>query len=305
MTHFTRRQALIGAAAAPLAAGLAGQVQANAKMMGASTANYHRIVRGGFEVTTILAAAFVRDNAQSIFGTNVSAEEFAAVSAANFLPADRVMLPVTPTVVNTGTELLLFDAGADPAGTAAALGNAGYTPEQIDAVVLTHMHPDHIGGLIGDSGPTFPNARIIATAEEHNFWAGNNNEVFNAKVKPLNDRVSFIEDGGSVAPGITAMHAFGHTPGHTTYLLDSEGAQLLIFGDTANHPVWSLGYPDWEVVFDIDKSMAAATRRRVLSMLAAEKMPFIGFHMPFPGMGFVETRGDGFRYVPVSYQMHL
>lgn len=305
MTHFTRRQALAAAAAAPLAVGLAGRASASAELMGPGAPSYNRVTLGSFDVTTILAASFVRENPQSLFGLNVSAEEFAEVSAANFLPADKAMMPVTPTVVNTGAELLLFDAGANADLTVAALAQAGYTPDQVDTIVLTHMHPDHIGGLIGENGPTFPNARIITNTEEHSFWGGRENEVFNAKVKPLNDRITFLKDGEDVVSGITAMAAPGHTPGHTTYLLESDGQQLLVFGDTAVHYVWSLAHPDWELVFDTDKEMAKTTRRRVLSMLAAEKMPFIGFHMPFPGLGYVETSGDNFRYVPASYQMLL
>ena len=114
-----------------------------------------------------------------------------------------------------------------------------------------------------------------------------------------------IGDGDEAAPGITGMAAFGHTPGHMIYMIESGGSQLVITADTANHYVWSLAYPDWEVRFDMDKAAAAATRRRVLDMLAADKIPFIGYHMPFPAMGYVDTRDDGFRYVPVSYQMML
>lgn len=89
------------------------------------------------------------------------------------------------------------------------------------------------------------------------------------------------------------------------YRLESGGQSLLIGGDFTNHHVWSLAYPDWEVRFDQDKAAAAATRRKILGMLAADRVPLIGYHMPFPGMGYVETRGDGFRYVPVSYQLSI
>jgi len=124
-------------------------------------------------------------------------------------------------------------------------------------------------------------------------------------VAPLADRFGLLGDGDSVAPGITAMAAFGHTPGHMTFMLESAGESLLIFADTANHYVWSLAYPDWQVRFDMDKDAAAATRRRVLGMLAADRVPLLGYHMPFPAIGFVETRGDGFHFVPASYQMLL
>jgi len=114
-----------------------------------------------------------------------------------------------------------------------------------------------------------------------------------------------IGDGASVAPGITAMAAHGHTPGHTAYMIESGGSQLLIAADFANHYVWSLGYPDWEVKFDMDKQAAAATRRRLLGMLAADNIPFVGYHMPWPGIGYVAAQGDGFAYEPASYQLML
>jgi glyoxylase-like metal-dependent hydrolase (beta-lactamase superfamily II) len=131
------------------------------------------------------------------------------------------------------------------------------------------------------------------------------NEGFDKNVRPLNDKISFLDDGGSVSSGITALASHGHTPGHMGYMLESEGASLMLIADLANHYVWSLAYPDWEVRFDMDKAMAAAARRKVLGMLAADRVPFIGYHMPFPALGYVETRGDGFQYVPSSYQMMM
>jgi len=101
------------------------------------------------------------------------------------------------------------------------------------------------------------------------------------------------------------MAAHGHTPGHTVYMIESGGSQLLLAADFANHYVWSLGYPDWEVKFDMDKDAAAATRRRLLDMMAADRLPFIGYHMPWPATGFVERDGESYRYVPTSYQLML
>jgi glyoxylase-like metal-dependent hydrolase (beta-lactamase superfamily II) len=113
----------------------------------------------------------------------------------------------------------------------------------------------------------------------------------------------FLEDGQDVVSGVTGMAAFGHTPGHMVYRIESEGAGLMLFADLANHPVWSLARPDWEVRFDMDKEAAAASRRRVLDMIAADRVPAIGYHMPFPAMGFVAADGDGFRWVPESGQL--
>ncbi|WP_422001920.1 MBL fold metallo-hydrolase [Roseovarius mucosus] len=300
----TRRAILGSAAALPLAA-MTTPARAAAPMLGASTTRYNRVTLGDFEVTTLLAATTARPDPQTIFGLNVSAEEFAAVSAANNIPTDQAQFFFTPTVINTGAELVLFDTGLNPDAITSALAAAGYTPDQVDVVVLTHMHGDHIGGLMGESGATFPNARYVTASAEYDHWAAAGNEGFDSKMRPLAEKTEMIGDGASVASGITAMSAAGHTPGHTAYMIESGGKSLVIAADFANHYVWSLGYPDWEVTFDMDKAQATATRRKVLGMLAADKVPFIGYHMPFPAVGYVETRGDGFQYVPASYQLML
>lgn len=301
----TRRAILGSAAALPLAA-MTGTARAAAPMLGAATTRFNRVTLGDFEVTTLLAATMPRPEPQTIFGLNVSAEEFAQVSAANNIPIDQAQFFFTPTVINTGTELVLFDTGLNPEAITGALAAAGYTPDQVDVVVITHMHGDHIGGLMGEGGAaTFPNARYVTASTEYDHWAAAGNEGFDAKMRPLAEKTEMVGDGASVASGITAMSAPGHTPGHTAYMIESGGKSLVIAADFANHYVWSLGYPDWEVKFDMDKAQAAATRRKVLDMLAADKVPFIGYHMPFPAVGYVETRGDGFQYVPASYQLML
>jgi glyoxylase-like metal-dependent hydrolase (beta-lactamase superfamily II) len=307
MPALSRRHALIAAAALPFAPAILRATPARAEMplQGAAMPTFNRFRLGAFEVTTLLAGTRTVDAPQDIFGMNVDADTFNAASDAAFIPTDKAQFFFTPTLVNTGSELVLFDTGLDPDSITATLASAGVTPDQVDTVVITHMHGDHIGGLMGPNGATFANARYVTGSVENNHWAGAANENYEAAVRPLTDKTTYLDDTGSVTGGITAMAAFGHSPGHMIYMLESEGRQLAITADTANHYVWSLGYPDWEVKFDADKAAAAATRRTVFGMLAADRVPFIGYHMPFPGMGYVEAQGDGFRYVPVSYQMML
>lgn len=302
---FTRRTALAGAAALPLAAATASTARASAPLQGAGTAPFQRVTLGGYDVTTILAGSRAVPEPQNIFGMNVDAETFNSVSAAAHLPTDQAQFFFTPTVVNTGAELVLFDTGLSADGTLAALQAAGYTADQVDIVVITHMHGDHIGGLMNGDAPTYPNARYVTGQVEYDAWAKAGNENFDAKVKPLAEKMTFIGDGGAVASGITGMAAFGHTPGHMVYMIENEGKQLVLGADFANHYVWSLAHPDWEVKFDMDKQAAAATRRRLLDMMAADGTPFVGYHMPWPAFGYVETAGDGFKYVPHSYQLLL
>lgn len=315
--HLSRRTALLGAAALPLAATLpltnSGLANAAAHSTGKTNAAYSHYKVGDFIVTTLLAGSRPSDKPQETFGMNVEPDEFASVSADNFIPADSFTAFFTPTIVNTGSDVVLFDTGLPSESTpaiVAAMAEAGYQPEDVTVLIITHMHPDHIGGIMNGGNPTFPNAKIFTGSVEYNFWSGPGKDnrvgqMVAGMVTPLVERITFLDDGGSPASGITAMAAFGHTPGHMTYMLESNGQQLLIAADLANHYVWSLAHPDWEVRFDADKAAAAESRRRVLGMLAADKVPFIGYHMPFPAVGFVDTRGDGFHYVPESYQLSL
>ena len=272
----------------------------------ARSETHRRFNLGGFEVTVVLAGTrTVTDDPQGTFGMNVDKDTFTAVSEQNFIPADKTQFFFNPTVVNTGSDMILFDTGLNGEAITGVLATAGIAAEDIDTVVLTHMHGDHIGGLMTEGNPTFPNARYVAGAAEYEYWAAQENERVAGNVTPLAEKTEFVGDGFSVASGVTGMAAFGHTPGHMVYMIESEGKQLLLTADLANHYVWSLAYPDWEVRFDIDKEAAAVTRRRVLDMLATDRIPFIGYHMPFPGVGFVDTRDDGFRYVPETYQLML
>lgn len=303
----TRRAALGSAAALPFVSAAAPALASGTESK-ASTAVARSFQLGDLTVTTLLDGSLPRDGAKEIFGGGASDEEFAKVSADNFISADMAQFFFTPTLVNTGSELILFDTGLGQGGIQNALADAGVAPEAINVVVLTHMHPDHIGGMTTNDAPTFPNARYVTAASEYDFWsaqdAGNRvGDLVAAKVTPMADKMSFIEDGGEVASGITATAAFGHTPGHMVYHLESNGQRLILTADLANHYVWSFAHPEWEVRFDMDKAAATASRRNVLGMLAADKVPMIGYHMPFPAAGYVEPRGEGFRFVPVSYQL--
>ena len=311
ISEITRRSLVAGTAALGASSALPGSAFAKADLAPPGGGIFSRVKVGSFDVTTLLDGERTVDGAQNIFGMNVSAEEFAKVSAENLIPADKAQFFFTPTVVNTGNELVLFDTGLGESGNIkGALAAAGYTPEQIDVVVITHMHPDHIGGLILDGKPTFPNARYVTGSTEYDFWASKNGEgripeLMTKKVTPIADQFTFVKGGDAIASGLTAMETFGHTPGHMAYMIESDGEQIALLADMTNHYVWSLAYPDWEVKFDMDKSAAAATRRKILGMLATDKIPFIGYHMPFPATGYVEASGNGFKYIPTSYQLKL
>ena len=123
---------------------------------------------------------------------------------------------------------------------------------------------------------------------------------------PFADKITFLKPGADVAPGIRALEAYGHTPGHLTFHIESEGKRLFFLGDCCHHHVASLARPDWHVVFDVDREKGALTRKKVFDMLATERIPVSAFHMPFPSIGYVERLGaGGYRWLPHSYQLNL
>ncbi|WGH78158.1 MBL fold metallo-hydrolase [Jannaschia ovalis] len=308
MTNMTRRAALTAAAAIPAAALLpASAARAAAHAATGPTQPKARGAKvGDLTVTALLAGTASREgDQQETFGMNVDAETFAEVSQKAFLPVDKSQFFFTPTLVRAGENVILFDTGLNSAGLMEAMSEAGATADEVTHVVITHMHGDHIGGLLTDGAPTFANAEHITGEAEMAHWSEAGGDSFEANVASLRDQFTLIGDGAELAPGITAMAMFGHTPGMMGYMLNSGDASLLITADMTNHYVWSLAYPDWEVRFDMDKAAAAETRRRVLGMLAAERMPMLGYHMPFPAMGFVEARDTGFHWTPESYQLML
>ncbi|MGE6781203.1 MBL fold metallo-hydrolase [Ensifer adhaerens] len=276
---------------------------------------------GAFKVVAINDGTRVSDKPHETYGTNQPQQAVAELLQRNFLPTDALLNSYSPVLVDTGSDLVLFDTGMGEGGREAGTGRlldgiraAGYLPEQVSVVVVTHMHGDHIGGLMEAGKPAFANARYVMGEAEYAFWkdparvgtpAENGHKAVLEKVVPLAEKATFIGDGAEVVPGIAAVAAFGHSPGHMVFRLDSDGRGMMLTADTANHYVLSLQRPDWEVRFDMDKTKAAETRRRVFDMIASERLPFIGYHMPFPAVGFVEKQGEGYRFVPASYQLDI
>jgi glyoxylase-like metal-dependent hydrolase (beta-lactamase superfamily II) len=287
----------------------------------ARTSGSRRFAIGDFQVTTLSDGGRVMPDPHTIFGTDQAPEDVAALLDENFLPASHMRNMFTPTLVDTGSERILFDTGNGEAGREAGAGQllasleeAGYTTDDISVVVLTHLHGDHINGLTEGGDVAFANARYVTGQEEYDFWtdearagtpAEGNHTAVMEKVAPLAEKMSFLQDGGEVVSGVTAMAAFGHTPGHMVYMIESGEDRLVLTADTANHFVLSLQRPEWEVSFDMDKEMAAQSRARLFDMIAADRLAFVGYHMPFPALGFVERQDTGYRYVPATYQFDV
>ena len=324
LAKITRRQtfALAGAGALVAAGGIrTDAAAAGVPMQGAAVPVIYRFPLGEAEVTTIRDGAVVAEEPHKIFGINVEPEEVQELLQANFLPPGKLENGYTQTLLNTGSELVLFDTGngagrrPDAGHMRQRLAEAGVPPEAIDVVVITHFHPDHIGGLMEEGAPAFPNARYVIGQAEYDFWSpaekaeaeatARVGKLVQSNVVPVAEKATFVKAGDTVAPGVTAIASHGHTPGHLSFMIESDGRRLLVLGDVANHYVLSVQRPDWHVSFDMDKEAAVAARKQVLGMLAADRIPFVGYHMPYPSTGYIEAVGDGFRYVPVSYQLRV
>lgn len=317
MTHLTRRHALLGslgtAAALPTLAATSALADGHASA-GAATLPSRPVFNqgnlGAFTVMTVLDGATSQfGKTYEIFGEDQPPEEVQAFAVENFLPPAALEIGFTPTIVDTGTARILFDTGlgGNNGQLAARMMAAGVDPASVTHVVITHMHPDHVGGLMSDGTPTFGAAEYITGETEFQHWTSGDAVADHivSNVMPLADRFRLIRPGDDVVAGITAMEAFGHTPGHLAFNLESDGARVVITADAANHYVLSLQKPDWQVRFDMDKAAAAQTRKDLFGMIAAEKVPFIGYHMPFPSIGYLEPKGDGFQYVAASYQFYV
>ena len=222
--------------------------------------------------------------------------------------------PYICMLVNTGDHRVLVDTGAgsrdpDAGKLIQNLRVAGIAPEEIDLVILTHNHPDHIGGNTLKNGQlAFPNARYAMLKDEWDFWTSEDvGEKLNAQVRevftsvtcenlpPIKDRLELIEGEGEILPGIKAISAAGHTPGHMALLISSEGDQLLYISDLVLHPI-HLEQPEWCAVFDFAPDQVVATRRRLLNRAASEKWLLHAFHFPFPGLGHVIEKGEGWSW---------
>lgn len=279
---------------------------------------FYRFKLGGFTVTTVHDGHFRRP--VEGFVRDVPTSQVQALLAEQGLPQDVLTIPFTITFVETPRGLVVFDAGTggQMAPTAGQMGAnmraAGLDPARVTAVVVSHFHGDHITGLTtAQNEAVFPNAEIVVPAAEWAFWTDEGN-VSRApegqrgtfanttrRFAPYRARIRQVADGAEVLPGIRAVAAHGHTPGHTVYHVADGADQLMFLADLTNRPEVNGRRPDWAIVFDMDGAAATATRRRVMDRVSAERMRVTGYHFPFPANGFMLRDGPGYRFAPADW----
>ncbi len=236
---------------------------------------------------------------------------------------DKLTLQLNTLLVNTGERLVLIDAGSRgkmQPSTGRLLDNlasAGINPGDIDTVVMTHAHPDHLWGVTGkDNQPTFPNAEYVFGETEWNFWTQPNHPLANTgwaatlaentkTISVIKDRIRTLKDGQEVMAGIQVVDLPGHTPGQIGVQIASGSEILVTTADTVGNRIISFEHPDWGVGFDLDVNQGIRTRRALLDRAAADKMLVSSYHLPFPGIGHVVRDGTAYRWLPVDYKWQV
>ena len=284
----------------------------------------YRFEVGGFECTVVSDGPLRLGTFTEGMFRGISQERIDAILAANFLDRNDFTVDQNAVVVNTGSKLVLIDTGMGyrkiygprTGHLLANLRAAGIDPASIDLVALSHAHPDHVWGLVGEDGkPNFPNAEIHISEADLEYWTdeaklsdpaiGHYIGPIRDALLPLLDRIAFLKDGQEVLSGIQSLSTPGHTVGHTSFVIASQGSSIVYTGDLAHRPLLQMENPRAEFARDTDPQQGVVSRLRLFDLAASRQIPIVAYHFPWPGVGHVAKNGDRYRYVAIEMQTVL
>ncbi len=321
MKDFSRRTVLTTAAAAAafgLVKPLVFEQPAFAETPLEPTVGFYKYKVGSIEVTAIYDGIWRKPH-DPAFIKGVSVDETKTALAKAGLTTDFMPIPLTVIVLKFGDRMIMVDAGsgvgqwqANATNLPANMKLAGIDYTKIDTLLISHFHPDHVWGLMekGTNAAIFPNAELIVNSKEYHFWtdAGAADRLPEgrraagkriADVFPTWKNWKLVETGAEVAPGIQILDSYGHTPGHSVFVVNSGKDQLMVSNDTMYVPGILAPHPEWQGAYDQDGPMAITSRRRIIDRVIADKMQICGAHFPFPGAGTFAHDGNAYSFAPV------
>lgn len=317
MTKLTRRAFGVAALTAPALISSAAPLVAQSAGANSQPASVYGATIGAYRVTTLL------DGILPMSTGWFPSDDQAAIQSAlakSGISGESIPAPVNAYLLQSDTATILVDAGLgglDMMGPgfgqiSAGLAALGVTPSDIDTLVMTHAHPDHIGGMIGANGAAFPNAELVVTNVEHQFWnddgimaqvpedAKGAFQLARAVFGAYADRLKLVEDGAEIAPGVTMEIVPGHTMGHAALHIDGGDRQLMMVTDAVHSIDLQTALPEQGTMFDTDAALAAQSRIRLFDRVSADNVLIVGCHIHYPSFGRIVRSGDAYRYAPTS-----
>lgn len=271
---------------------------------------------GAVDVTVVSDGHLVLPT--GILAPDAPPEALQALLTAAGVTGNEVQPPTNVTLIKAGADLILFDTGSGTEFQPTAgklidnLKMAGIDPAAVTKVVLTHAHPDHIWGTVGAGGAlNFPNASYYAAAAEWDFWMGKDiltqmpkemHPFVLGAQKHLNgvrDRLTMVKPGGDIVTGIRVLDTFGHTPGHVSFEVAGD-EELIVVGDAIITPIIWFPHPEWRMGFDSIPDLAIANRKKLLERAATDRIKLLGFHWPYPGVGYAERKDGAYAYLAAA-----